>query len=212
MQVRNCICFPCLISCYILFISVFSTYFRVEQRQFECMCRLVELFSSYISLLWTPARIQSLTKALHVGFYSFLKNYSTSASNILRWAFFHHYLQTVQGLFKSVDIVFCVLQKVPDPLKTLDTVGSCRRLVFTVNVTNLWKFELNQSSKLWDNNERKKHPCHTFWCLILRPQILNLRSRDQIRWKLLLSRKLRYFRGSRFSQCFILKHANNYFE
>ena len=27
--------------------------------------------------------------------YSFLKNYSTSASNTLREAFYHHYLQTV---------------------------------------------------------------------------------------------------------------------
>ena len=43
-------------------------------------------------------------------------------------------------------------------------------------ITNLWKFELNRPSKLRDNNERKKHPCHTklcaFRCLIGRPQIL----------------------------------------
>ena len=98
----------------------------------------------------------------------------------------------------------------------LDTIGNCQRLVFTVGVsqhmhkiTNLWKFELNRSSKLRDNNERKK-PCHTklcvFWCLILRPQILNLRSRSQ----LLLSRKLGHFRGSCFSQCFILSTSPHY--
>ena len=86
-------------------------------------------------------------------------------------------------------------------LKTLDTIGNCQRLVFTVGVsqhlheiTNLWKFELNRSSKLRDNNERIKHPCHTklcaFWCLISRPHILNLRSRNQIRGKLHISRKL----------------------
>ena len=50
---------------------------------------------------------------------------------------------------------------------------------------------------------KKKHPCQSklcaFWCLISRPQILNLRSRNQICVKLLLSRKLRHFRGSRFS-------------
>ena len=50
---------------------------------------------------------------------------------------------------------------------------------------------------------KEKRPCHTklcdFRCLISRPQILNLRSQNQIREKLLLSRKLRYFRGSRFS-------------
>ena len=75
----------------------------------------------------------------------------------------------------------------------------CQRLAFTVGVsqhlhkiTNLWKFELNRTSKLRDNNERK-NPCHTKLCtfrwLISRPQVLNLRSRNQIRWKLLLSRK-----------------------
>ena len=66
-------------------------------------------------------------------------------------------------------------------------------------IANLWKFELNRSSNLRDNNERKKHPCHTKLCafrwLILRPQVLNLRSRYQISGKLFLSRKLWHFRG-----------------
>ena len=94
-------------------------------------------------------------------------------------------------------------------------------------ITNLWKFELNRSSKLRDNNERKKGPCHmklcAFICLISRPQILNLRYRNQIRGKLLLSRKLQHFRGGRFSQWFIPStsphyslpskiYTNNYFE
>ena len=46
--------------------------------------------------------------------------------------------------------------------KTVDTIGNCQRLVFTVGVsqhmhkiTNLWKFKLNRSTKLRDNNERK---------------------------------------------------------
>ena len=39
--------------------------------------------------------------------------------------------------------------------------------------------------------------------LFSRPNIINLRSRDQIRVKLLLFRKLRHFRGSVFSQYFI---------
>ena len=71
--------------------------------------------------------------------------------------------------------------------------------------------------------KEKNHPCHMKLCafrwLISRPQILNLRSRNQIRGKLLLSRKLRHFRWSRFSQCFIpstsphylSQYANNYF-
>ena len=106
-------------------------------------------------------------------------------------------------------------------LKALDTIGNCQRLAFTVSVsqhmhkiTNLWKFELNRSSNLRDNNERKKHPCHTklraFRWLISRPQVLNLRSRNQIRGKLLLSRKLWHFRGSCFSQCFIPSTSPHY--
>ena len=86
-------------------------------------------------------------------------------------------------------------------LKTLDTICNCQRLAFTVvvsqhmhKITNLWKFELNQSSQLQDNNERKNSPCHTKLCayrwLISRPQVLNLRSRNQFRGKILLSRKL----------------------
>ena len=48
------------------------------------------------------------------------------------------------------------------PLKTLDTIGNRQRPVFSRGgsqhmhkVTNQWKFELNRSSKLQDNNERK---------------------------------------------------------
>ena len=108
-----------------------------------------------------------------------------------------------------------------DCLKAVDTIGNCQRLAFTVGVsqhmhkiTNLWKFELNRSSKLRDNNERRKHPCHTKLCafrwLISRPQVLNLRSRNQIRGKLLLSPKLWHFRGSCFSQCFIPPTSPHY--
>ena len=107
-----------------------------------------------------------------------------------------------------------VYRKCPMALKAVDTIGNCQSLAFTVGVsqhmhkiTNLWKFELNRSSNLRDNNERKKHPCHTKLCafrwLISIPQVLNLRSWNQILGKLLLSRKLWHFRGSRFSQCFI---------
>ena len=82
----------------------------------------------------------------------------------------------------------------------MDTISNCQRLAFTHGVsqhmhkiTNLWKFELNRSSKLRDNNERKKHHCHTKFCafrwLISRPQIPNLRSQNQIRGKLVLLSK-----------------------
>ena len=100
-------------------------------------------------------------------------------------------------------------------------IGNCQRPVFSHavsqhmhKITNLWKFELDWSSELQDNYERKKHPWHTklcaFRCLISRPQVLNLRSRNQIRGKLLLSRKLCHFRGSRFSQCFKLSTSPHY--
>ena len=106
-------------------------------------------------------------------------------------------------------------------LKTVDTIGNCHRLDFTVGVsqhmhkiTNLWKFELNRSSKLRDNNERRKHPCHTKLCafryLISRPQVLNPRPWNQIRGKVPPSRKLWHFRGSCFSQCFIPPTSPHY--
>ena len=86
-------------------------------------------------------------------------------------------------------------------LKTVDTINNCQRPVFSLGVsqhihkiTNLWKFELNRPSKLRDNNERKNtlvtRSCVLFRWLISRPEILNLRSQNQIRGKILLSRKL----------------------
>ena len=52
-------------------------------------------------------------------------------------------------------------------LKTLN----CQRPVFSLVVshhmhkrTHLWRFELNWSSRLRDNKERKKHHCHTKLC------------------------------------------------
>ena len=46
---------------------------------------------------------------------------STSASDILREAFYHHYLLTQS---KSMDILFCVVQKVPKPFKGVPKVAS----------------------------------------------------------------------------------------
>ena len=97
-------------------------------------------------------------------------------------------------------------------LKTLDTIGNCQRPVFSLGVSlhmhkisDLWKFELNRSSKLRDNNERKN--TLVTWSYVRLDgwfwEILNLRSQNQIHGKSLLSRKLCHFRGSRFSQCFI---------
>ena len=57
-------------------------------------------------------------------------------------------------------------------LKTLDTIGNCQRPVFSLCVSqhmhkiiNLWKFELNWSWKLPDNNERKTPLSHEVVCI-----------------------------------------------
>ena len=81
--------------------------------------------------------------------------------------------------------------------KPVDTIGNCQRPVSSLavsqhhkhEITNLWRFELDWSSELRDNYKRKKHCCHTkmcaFRCLILGPQVLNLRSQNQICGKVL---------------------------
>ena len=90
-----------------------------------------------------------------------------------------------------------------------------QRLVFTVavsqhvhKISNLWKFELNRSSNLRDNN--KGNIIVTQTCVRLDGWVLNLRSRNQISGKLLLSRKLWHFRGSRFAQCLIPSTSPHY--
>ena len=90
-------------------------------------------------------------------------------------------------------------------LKTVDTIGTCNIVkdqsshLLYLNVmhkiTTLWKFQLNRSSKLRDNKERK-NTLVTRSCVLSEAWfrdlklIANLRSRNQIRGKLLLSRKL----------------------
>ena len=97
--------------------------------------------------------------------------------------------------------------------KDLDTIGNCQRPVSSLGVPqhmhkiNLWKIDLNWSSKLRDNNGRKNtlvtQSCVLsdawfgdrkiyFWGLEIKLKYFS--------GKLLLSRKLCYFRGSRFSQ------------
>ena len=82
-------------------------------------------------------------------------------------------------------------------LKAVDTIGNCQRPVVSLGVpqhmhtiTNLWKFEL------WDMNEIKNtlvtRSCVLSDAMISRPQIL------------------RHFRGSRFSQCFIIPTSPYY--
>ena len=84
----------------------------------------------------------------------------------------HFHLKKNDGM----SVVLCIVVKWwPKLLKTLYTIGTCRRPVFSLGVsqhmhiiTNLWTFELNWSSKLRDNNERKKIPLsHEVVCFLL---------------------------------------------
>ena len=101
-------------------------------------------------------------------------------------------------------------------LKTLDTIGDCQRPVYSLGVsqqmhkiTNLWKFELSWLCEVarykWKKKTPLSHHGRTKLCAFR-----CLRSWNQIREKLFLSWKLRYFRGSCFSQCFILSTSPHY--
>ena len=65
-------------------------------------------------------------------------------------------------IFKTVMIKSVPLFSEPEYSKKLDTIGNCQRPVFSLcvsqhmhKVTNLRIFELNWSSNLRENNERK---------------------------------------------------------
>ena len=87
----------------------------------------------------------------------------------------------------------------------MGTIGNCQRPVFSVGVshhkhkiTSLWKFGLNRSSKLRENDERNNTLVRRFCVLLDRNNYFSE--------KLPLSQKLR-FRGSRLPKCFILSTA-----
>ena len=97
--------------------------------------------------------------------------------------------------------------------KVIYTFGNCQRPVFSLGVsqhkhkiTSLWTFELNWSSKLWENDERQKHPFWTNLCAFRSRRRL-LEVVYYFSENLPLSQNLCYFKGSRFSQCFILSTA-----
>jgi hypothetical protein len=129
----------------------------------------------------------------------------------------HIFMSKCLGVYFSPQ--FCLTKFVPNQICLKNCLCKMAAILNFVSqlmhkITNLWKFELNRSSKLRGNNERRKHPCHAKLCafrwLISRPQVLNLRSRNQIRGKLILSPKLWHFRGSCFSQCFIPPTSPHY--
>ena len=113
-------------------------------------------------------------------------------------------------------------------LNTLDTIGNCQRPVFSLGVaqhmhkqTNLWKFELNWLRSCEIIMEEKTPLSHKGVCF----QMLDLSIQIFYWEKTSFSKTFFswYFRGRRFSQCFILSivsiacyqlsfYSNNYFE
>ena len=93
-------------------------------------------------------------------FFFFRYSLATSRTNcaqIPRVCYFVHCWEYTMWEYWSL-----VFQRCPVPLKSVETIGNCQRLAFTVGVSqhmhkipNLWKFELNRSSKLRDKSERK---------------------------------------------------------
>ena len=78
-------------------------------------------------------------------------------------------------------------------LKAVDTIGNCQRPVFTLGVSqHMHKHTCENFSLIcrrsceiiMKEKTPLSHKLCTFRCLILRPQILNLRSENQIRGKL----------------------------
>ena len=98
-------------------------------------------------------------------------------------------------------------------LKTLDTIGNCQRTVFSLGVsqhmhkiTNLYKFVNSIGRRSCEIIMKERNTLVTRSCVLSVAWFRDLK----INLKFLvenLSRKLRYFRGSRFWQCFILSTA-----
>ena len=93
-------------------------------------------------------------------------------------------------------------------------LSNCQRPVFSTGVshhnhkiTSLWTFGLNWSSKLRENDKSKNTLVGRICVLSDKNKRLLARSLLLFSEKLPLSQKRCYFRGSHFSQCFILSTA-----
>ena len=94
---------------------------------------------------------------------------------------------------KIIHSQFSIQNFVLIALNALDTIGNCQRPVYSFGVSQ----HMQSITPL-------SHEVVCFQMLDFRPQILNLRSRNQIRGKVLLSRKLHYFRGSCFTMFYTI--------
>ena len=117
-------------------------------------------------------------------------------------------------------------------LTALDTTGNCQRPVFSLGVsqhmhkiTNLWKFELNWSSKLRDKNERKKTHLVTQSCVLSDAWFRVSNSKSEVSksksWKITLFSKtsegaffhnVLYYQPLPTTRYQVRFYANNYFE
>ena len=85
-----------------------------------------------------------------------------------------------RGVSVIVDVLFFTLFFNDAITKALNTCGNCQRPLFSLSLSqHLWKFGLNCSSKLQENNDRKtplKHIYVCFRCIIWLIKSFNLTS------------------------------------
>ena len=101
-------------------------------------------------------------------------------------------------------------------LKEFDTFSNCHRPVFSLGVSQAYdnkpcKFELNWSLNLRATEEKtplSRKLC-AFRCLELETSAEVLKSNETFQWEITSFLKLRYFRGSHFSQYCILSTAHH---
>ena len=142
---------------------------------------------------WITAMLMPATSSSNICFTpaNFIKNPFN-----LNWkrlqVMVNHLINLWPNIFQMFTFKFklYVMGSIAAYLKAVDTIGNCQNPVFSFGVsqhvhkiTNLWKFELDWSSKLRDNYERKKHPCHTKLCAF-RYEVLKSTS-----WKITSSSK-----------------------
>ena len=139
--------------------------------------------------------------------------YSNSPENIAMW-----FALFVKILLCDLHFFFSPIKTWRLSLKAVDTIGNRQNPVFSFGVsqhvhkiTNLWKFELNWSSELRDNYERK-NTLVTRSCVLSDAWFRDLKfSTWGLEIKFLLYWKLHHFRGSLFSQGFILLTSPYYY-
>ena len=128
--------------------------------------KLINFVTNTIKLILRPRKYQFQSSEQHNLCYKGI--YAVIIFSQLQWSIEFKLSQVVYLLrmLRSTNMKknwsLTNIKSVPVPLKAVDTIGNCQRLAFTVcvpqymhKITNLWKFELNRSSKLRNNSARK---------------------------------------------------------